>query len=156
MFGKLHSWFCRQHFLQCPQGVLNRHFEKLIQCDARLNFLSRQPEITLDSPHFHFYGRPSAYKNPDNLKYHDLNQVNGKGSATSRFQDIGSSHSLLSPSFKIEQNSPPGISLDSLPCEASSHSSGTERTWLVMIALFIGPNVSFIAVFMSSVRVRKS
>ena len=42
----------RQHFLQCPQGYLNKHFEKLIQCDSRLNFLSRQPEIVFGSPYF--------------------------------------------------------------------------------------------------------
>ncbi|GFZ17265.1 hypothetical protein Acr_26g0005350 [Actinidia rufa] len=32
----------RRHFLQCPQGLLGKHFEKLIQCDPRLNFLSQQ------------------------------------------------------------------------------------------------------------------
>lgn len=42
----------RRHFLQCPQGLLGRHFEKLIQCDPRLHFLSQQPEIVLDSPYF--------------------------------------------------------------------------------------------------------
>lgn len=42
----------RQHFLQCPPGLLGRHFEKLIQCDPRLNFLSQQPEIVLESPYF--------------------------------------------------------------------------------------------------------
>nr|KJB23596.1 hypothetical protein B456_004G106800 [Gossypium raimondii] len=30
----------RQHFLQCPQGLLNKHFEKLVQCDMRLNCLT--------------------------------------------------------------------------------------------------------------------
>ncbi|CDP21216.1 unnamed protein product [Coffea canephora] len=29
------------HFLSCPQGLLGKHFEKLIQCDPRLNFLSK-------------------------------------------------------------------------------------------------------------------
>ncbi|KAK6153797.1 hypothetical protein DH2020_013436 [Rehmannia glutinosa] len=42
----------RQHYLECPQGSLGKHFEKLIQCDPRLNFLSQQGEITLDSPYF--------------------------------------------------------------------------------------------------------
>lgn len=36
----------------CPQGFLVKHFEKLIHCDPRLNFLSQQPEIVLDSPFF--------------------------------------------------------------------------------------------------------
>ncbi|KAK6267785.1 hypothetical protein QUC31_011945 [Theobroma cacao] len=42
----------RQHFLQCPQGLLGKHFEKLIQCDPRLNFLSKQRETLLESPYF--------------------------------------------------------------------------------------------------------
>ncbi|KAL0464001.1 UNVERIFIED_CONTAM: hypothetical protein Slati_0287700 [Sesamum latifolium] len=42
----------RRHYLECPQGLLGKHFEKLIQCDPRLNFLSQQGEITLDSPYF--------------------------------------------------------------------------------------------------------
>ncbi|CAM8914468.1 unnamed protein product [Rhodiola kirilowii] len=42
----------RLHFLRFPQGMLHKHFEKLIQCDSRLNHLSRQPEMLLDSPHF--------------------------------------------------------------------------------------------------------
>ncbi|KAG9148446.1 hypothetical protein Leryth_016912 [Lithospermum erythrorhizon] len=53
----------RCHRLLCPQGSLRRHFEKLIQCDPRLNFLSRQPEITLGSPYFEprlpVFGDPS-------------------------------------------------------------------------------------------------
>ncbi|KAI3814693.1 hypothetical protein L1987_14337 [Smallanthus sonchifolius] len=40
----------RQHYLQCSQGVLNKHYEKLIQCDTRLNFLSQQVDSCLDSP----------------------------------------------------------------------------------------------------------
>ncbi|XP_077238172.1 uncharacterized protein LOC143879597 isoform X2 [Tasmannia lanceolata] len=46
----------RRHFLQCPQGLLNRHFEKLIQCDPHLNLLSQQPDIVLDSPYFESRG----------------------------------------------------------------------------------------------------
>lgn len=42
----------RRHFLQCAQGLLGKHFEKLVQCDPRLNFLSQQPEIVLDNPFF--------------------------------------------------------------------------------------------------------
>lgn len=41
----------REHFLQCPSGSLNKHYEKLVQSDIRLNLLSRQPEIVLDSPY---------------------------------------------------------------------------------------------------------
>ncbi|XP_050920883.1 uncharacterized protein LOC127138465 isoform X2 [Lathyrus oleraceus] len=98
----------RKHFLQCEQGLLIKHFEKLIQCDERLQYLSQQPEIKLDLPHSDF-----AFDNHDNLKKSDLDQVNGKGSVTSRFQNMGSPNSSLSPSF----------TLDSIPCEAASSSS---------------------------------
>ncbi|XP_073219868.1 uncharacterized protein [Cicer arietinum] len=111
----------RQHFLQCPQGMLTKHFEKLIQCDIRLKFLSQQPVIILDSPYF---DPPSAaLDKPDILKDCDLHQVNGKGSAMSRFQNTGSPHSSLSPSFTIEHSDPSGITLDSMPSEAPSTSS---------------------------------
>ncbi|XP_010544349.1 PREDICTED: uncharacterized protein LOC104816994 [Tarenaya hassleriana] len=42
----------RRHLLQCPRGLLGRHFEKLVQCDPRLHFLSQQPEIFVESPYF--------------------------------------------------------------------------------------------------------
>lgn len=42
----------RRHFLLFPQGTLGKHFEKLMQCDHRLRFLSQQPEIVLDTPYF--------------------------------------------------------------------------------------------------------
>ncbi|KAJ8486262.1 hypothetical protein OPV22_018747 [Ensete ventricosum] len=41
----------RKHFLQCPQGLLSKHLEKLIQYDPRLYALSREPDI-LESPFF--------------------------------------------------------------------------------------------------------
>eukprot|EP01018_Ginkgo_biloba_P008734 Gb_35204 [translate_table: standard] len=43
---------CRRHFLQFPQGILERHYEKLIQCDHRLNLLSKKVVISEDSPYF--------------------------------------------------------------------------------------------------------
>jgi hypothetical protein len=120
---------CRKHFLQCEQGLLTKHFEKLIQCSLRLDLLSKQPEIILDSPYFDT--QFTAFEKPDNLKDCDLHQVNGKGSATTRFQSTGSPHSSsLSPSFTIENSDPSAITLDSVPCEAPSSSSGTIRTCL--------------------------
>lgn len=35
-----------------PQDTLGKHFQKLIQCDPRLSFLSQQPQIDLDNPYF--------------------------------------------------------------------------------------------------------
>ncbi|KAJ4880560.1 Uncharacterized protein Rs2_37615 [Raphanus sativus] len=42
----------RRHFLQCAEGVMNKHLEKLVQCDHRLLYLSHEPEIIMDSPYF--------------------------------------------------------------------------------------------------------
>uniref|UniRef100_A0A2C9W1D7 TRF2/HOY1 PH-like domain-containing protein n=1 Tax=Manihot esculenta TaxID=3983 RepID=A0A2C9W1D7_MANES len=42
----------RGHFLQCKRGFLGKHFEKIIQFDPHLNFLSQQSEILLESPYF--------------------------------------------------------------------------------------------------------
>ncbi|XP_016433770.1 uncharacterized protein LOC107760261 isoform X1 [Nicotiana tabacum] len=52
----------RRHYLQCPQGLLGKHFEKLMQCDPRLNFLSHQAEIKSDSPYFE--SRLSVFEDP--------------------------------------------------------------------------------------------
>lgn len=42
----------RRHLLQFSEGVLNRHFEKLIQCDLRLKNLSEQTITFSGSPFF--------------------------------------------------------------------------------------------------------
>ncbi|KAI4376776.1 hypothetical protein MLD38_014494 [Melastoma candidum] len=63
----------RQHFLECQEGLLAKHFEKLIQCDMRLGFLSRQPEIILDSPLFD--PRPSVFEGleePKGLRFDNV------------------------------------------------------------------------------------
>lgn len=92
----------RQHFLQCPQGLLNKHFEKLIQCDMRLNFLSRQPEIILDSPYFE--QRPSVFEDPDESKGHDFSQVEtGKGATFSGFQNLASPSAAQSSSLETDK-----------------------------------------------------
>ncbi|KAH7546133.1 uncharacterized protein LOC107426267 isoform X1 [Ziziphus jujuba] len=112
----------RQHFLQCPQGLLNKHFEKLIQCDMRLNFLSQQPEIVLDSPYFE--PRTSVFEDPDESKGHGFDQVeNGNGSAITGFQDVGSPSGTQSSSLKIEQQDSVGVSLENLSRDAPSPSS---------------------------------
>lgn len=42
----------RRHLLQFSEGILNRHFEKLIQCDLRLKNLSEQTITFSGSPFF--------------------------------------------------------------------------------------------------------
>lgn len=86
--------------MQFEQGYLIKHFEQLVQYSEHLKFLSEQPDIMLDSPHFDT--RSAASENPDN----------GEGS-TSHFQNMGSAHSSLSPSFRIERGDPSASTLDS-------------------------------------------
>jgi hypothetical protein len=67
----------RRHFLQSPQGLLGKHFEKLIQCDPRLNFLSQQGEIVLESPYFE--PRVSVFDDTDEPNHGiDLNSEDGQ------------------------------------------------------------------------------
>ncbi|XP_010525792.1 PREDICTED: uncharacterized protein LOC104803550 isoform X2 [Tarenaya hassleriana] len=80
----------RQHFLQCPQGLLDKHFEKLTQCDHRLFHLSRQPEIILDSPYFEAW--QSVFEDPAESKGHTFGQ-----SELSKGHSISGSQSLASP-----------------------------------------------------------
>ncbi|KAK8602024.1 hypothetical protein V6N13_058312 [Hibiscus sabdariffa] len=84
----------RQHFLQCPQGLLNKHFEKLIQCDMRLNCLSRQPEGEA-----------------------------GNRSSTSGIQNIASPSAAQSSSLEIEKGDSAGVTSEAMYREARSPSS---------------------------------
>lgn len=43
---------CRRHLLQFAQGILERHYEKLLQCDHRLNLLSKERIMGGNSPYF--------------------------------------------------------------------------------------------------------
>ncbi|KAJ6934361.1 hypothetical protein NC651_009411 [Populus alba x Populus x berolinensis] len=86
----------RQHFLHCQQGFMGKHFEKLIQCDPRLNFLSQQQEIILESPYFE--QRVSAFS--------DLHE-SGKG-LDSEVEDKTTVFSLR------EAGQPSGVLLSSL------------------------------------------
>ncbi|XWS16958.1 hypothetical protein CRYUN_Cryun33cG0026400 [Craigia yunnanensis] len=112
----------RHHFLQCPQGLLNKHFEKLIQCDMRLNCLSRQPEIILDSPYFE--SQTSVFVDPDEPKGHDFGHgETGKGSTSSGFQNIASPTAAQSSSLEIEKGDSAGITSENMSREAPSSSS---------------------------------
>ncbi|XP_062078476.1 uncharacterized protein LOC133782994 [Humulus lupulus] len=111
----------RQHFLQCPQGLLTKHFEKLIQCDMRLNFLSRQPEVALDSPYFE--PRTSIFEDPEESKGRAIDQMdNGIGSSISGLQDVASP-STQSSSFKLDQQDSGGMAVENRSREAPSPSS---------------------------------
>ncbi|KAI9393084.1 hypothetical protein POPTR_006G180500v4 [Populus trichocarpa] len=112
----------KQHFLQCPQGLLNKHFEKLIQCDMRLNFLSRQPEINLNSPYFE--QRPPVFEDLDDSKCQDFNQVeSAKVSVVSGFHHLASPSAAQSSSLEIDKEDPSASTSDHMSREAPSPSS---------------------------------
>ncbi|KAK3013949.1 LOW QUALITY PROTEIN: hypothetical protein RJ639_009532, partial [Escallonia herrerae] len=94
----------RQHVLHCPQGVLNKHFEKLTQFDTRLNFLSQQPEIVMDSPYF--VAKAPLFDGSDDMKAHGFVQLE-----TARVPHPSSriAHYPLSHSHLIEHPGPVGI-----------------------------------------------
>ncbi|KAL0653446.1 hypothetical protein Bca4012_096137 [Brassica carinata] len=78
----------RQHFLQCPPGILSKHIEKLLQCDHRLFCLSREPEKNFDS--LFSDTRQSIFEDPS---------VSG---AQSSSEHMSLSHDALSPSSVMD------------------------------------------------------
>ncbi|CAN8229894.1 unnamed protein product [Cochlearia groenlandica] len=111
----------RQHFLQCAQGIMNKHFEKLVQCDHRLFHLSRQPEIIMDSPYFD--ARQSIFEHPSESKgqpFGNLNlstrpSISGTQNLASPIEPQSSSehmypsHEAPSPSSVIDARANEGI-----------------------------------------------
>ncbi|XP_043704793.1 uncharacterized protein LOC122654656 isoform X2 [Telopea speciosissima] len=116
----------RRHFLQCPQGLLSKHFEKLIQCDLRLNMLSQQPEIVLDSPYFE--PRGSVFEDPDESKCQVFDPLNSEYVAPfPGFRDEASPSATQSSTSKGELLDPVGrpSSPGRVPLEVPSPSSET-------------------------------
>ncbi|XAR50445.1 hypothetical protein NMG60_11004776 [Bertholletia excelsa] len=109
----------RRHFLQCPQGLLGKHFEKLIQCDPRLNFLSQQGEIVVESPYFE--PRISVFDNSNESNHGlDLNGVERQA-----FLDLqeDSSPSGVKSSPQRSDKDPVGRLAERFPRETPSPSS---------------------------------
>uniref|UniRef100_A0A7C9E191 TRF2/HOY1 PH-like domain-containing protein n=1 Tax=Opuntia streptacantha TaxID=393608 RepID=A0A7C9E191_OPUST len=110
----------RKHFLQVPHGLLNKHFEKLIQCDTRLNFLSRQPETTLECPYFE--SQPCAADNPNESNNHEQDRRESTRQATfSIFEDVATPSASQSSSITIKQED--AGAAEAMSREASSPSS---------------------------------
>lgn len=114
-------YLCRQHCIHCPPGVLNKHYEKLIQCDMRLGILSRQPEIVVESPYFE--SQTSVCENSEESEGDGCNQLPpaAKGSPISAFQDAASSDAVQLSSFKFGKNP---LAVQYVSKEAASPSSG--------------------------------
>ncbi|KAL2478997.1 hypothetical protein Fot_48011 [Forsythia ovata] len=108
----------RRHYLECPQGLLGKHFEKLIQCDPRLNFLSQQGEITLDSPHFE--PTISLFDDPSEKDTFDLSREDSPSFFNS--WDAASPSVAQSSSSTFEQDAP-GRHSESYALETPSPSS---------------------------------
>ncbi|KAL0916723.1 hypothetical protein M5K25_014256 [Dendrobium thyrsiflorum] len=73
----------RRHFLQCQQGLLNKHFEKLIQCDPRLKSLSLQPDIILESSCF----EPSCLEDKDESNCLGFDKLKENHESSAEFHD---------------------------------------------------------------------
>ncbi|KAJ8644373.1 hypothetical protein MRB53_006121 [Persea americana] len=52
---------CRRHYLQFPEGTLDKHYLKLLQCDQRLYMLSQRPFPSLGTPYFSSHGEYEGY-----------------------------------------------------------------------------------------------
>ncbi|KAI4982639.1 hypothetical protein ZWY2020_023131 [Hordeum vulgare] len=66
----------RRHTLRCSSSLLSKFFEKLIQCDERLNELSRQPITISDSPFIgtvsSIFGNPNESDGPSSMFAHHV------------------------------------------------------------------------------------
>ncbi|KAK7293932.1 hypothetical protein RJT34_16812 [Clitoria ternatea] len=108
----------RQHFVQCPQGLLGKHFEKLIQCDPRLNYLSQQPDLVLDSPYF----EPGTTVR-DHIEPSDgFDRKSEEQAGIFGLQDVESGSAVQSSSSKSEHNLV-GKAVDNVSQEITSPSS---------------------------------
>ncbi|KAI3446709.1 hypothetical protein Pfo_003374 [Paulownia fortunei] len=110
----------RQHYIQCPPGVLSKHYEKLIQCDMRLSNLSKQPEIAMDSPYFE--SQDSVLENSEESKDDGCNQMPAaaKGSPSSVFEDAASA---ATPPLYSSNFGPSALAAKEVSKEAPSPSS---------------------------------
>ncbi|XP_022867962.1 uncharacterized protein LOC111387625, partial [Olea europaea var. sylvestris] len=95
-----------KHFLQCSPGVLNKNYEKLIQCDRRLYILSQQLEIVMDSPYFE--ARASTFENPEESRGREFDQVvAAQGYSLSSFQNVELAATTQSSPLTTGQNPNP-------------------------------------------------
>lgn len=114
---------CRRHFLQSAQGLLSKHFEKLIQCDPRLYLLSQQPEIVLDDPYFE--SRSSVFEGLDEPNCQVFDHLKSDYVSTfSGFRDDNSSCAAQSSSSMSEILDPVGRVSEAMYRGSPSPSSG--------------------------------
>lgn len=98
----------RRHILHCPQGLLSKQFEKLIQCDPRLCALSHEPDILLDSPFFE--RRLCTFSDQDESKCYPYGKLNDSyESVIQAFQDPSSTCAGSVTSARSGIRSPGGV-----------------------------------------------
>ncbi|CAA2960591.1 Hypothetical predicted protein, partial [Olea europaea subsp. europaea] len=103
----------RKHFLKCSPGMLNKNYEKLIQCDRCLYILSQQLEIVMDSPYFEAHA--STFENPEESRGREFDQmVAAQGYSPSSFQDVELAATTQSPPLTSRQNPNPQRSCEQL------------------------------------------
>lgn len=105
----------REHFVQCPQGVLKKHYENLIQCDMHLKCLGQQSKIV----HAPFFVSPACGSEGDISGNHLANQL-----VAAKVCPLASVALPLSASSNVEQMGTLGIAPLHHSEEASSPSSG--------------------------------
>ena len=99
--------------------MLGKHFEKLIQCDPRLNYLSQHPDLVLDSPYF----EPGTTSVPDHIESSDgFDRKSEERSGIFGLQDVESGSAVQSSSSKSEHNL--GKAVENVNQEITSPSSG--------------------------------
>lgn len=99
--------------------MLNKHYEKLIQCDSRLNFLSQQHDFVLNFPYFP--PKPS-------VKDYDISGTSGFNIPEMYIANMGSPSTLQTSSSNILDSSSLGLYHQDMSKEAYSSSSGTVFT----------------------------
>ncbi|XP_047945354.1 uncharacterized protein LOC125191955 isoform X3 [Salvia hispanica] len=148
----------KKHFLQCPPGMLDKHYEKLIQCDTRLGVLSQQPEIILDDPYFK--SQASVHENSEESLGDGGSQQQphaAKGSPISTFQEVASSAGpqLRAPEFGknpltvqhvAKEAASPSSVINTQAIEGSGksieHDSGGSKSWESLKVAGLRPSMS--------------
>lgn len=100
--------------------MLNKHYEKLIQCDTRLNILSQRLNIVVDNPYFE--SQASACENSEESEGDGSNQLQSAATvAPSASLDVASSACAQSSSSTCGQSP---LAVQSVFKDAASPSSG--------------------------------
>lgn len=106
--------------------MLHKHFEKLIQCDSRLNYLSLQPEVPLDPLCFES-SRSSVFEElePKPHVFDPVKFIEPVLDPSGPDVPLPSMQSGIQPAFlKIGQGDFGGRMLEQLPHDSPSPSSG--------------------------------